>query len=184
MSTKTHRRLRILDLRKKELRLKDTVKTQCQLNMLKVVVIKILKDMNISDKKIKDIKIKPGTDHEMRNNSALIIYTKEKDIILIRRNLKVSDVLVEIAHEIGHKITIFGKFGFTRNRRNIIGEISAYNFSELFLKVFCKIKNCEIRTVDMSLKYGIRHSFVHYISQKLKFVPLGKLIKNEYKITG
>jgi len=193
--------MRIMKLRKRQLKLRDKVKTKSQLVSIKKVSLPLFKIMGLSRNKIRNINIRFGQSFEIdKNSTACLSINKEKDEILIKRGLRVVDVIISIAHEIGHKVTIFGKFSIIplinirvtnpihsfniimgTRRKNILGEISAYNFQTQFNKHFCYVKNVKIYQKNGNFWESIKSSPVHYISRILKFIPLGSLIKNEYK---
>jgi len=191
----------IMKLRRRQLKLRDKVKTKSQLVIIKRTLLPIFMCMGLSRNKIRNINIRFGQSFEVdKNSTACLKIYKEKDEILVRRGLRVVDVIIAIAHEVGHKVTIFGKFGVIpfinvrvtnpihsfniimgRKRQNILGEISAYNFQTQFNKHFCYVKNVKIYQKNGRFWESIKSSPTHYISRILKFIPLGSLIKDEYK---
>jgi hypothetical protein len=173
-------RLRMMGLRRREVKIGDIVKTKCQLFIIKREMYNIFSEMKISKSKLESIKIRFGQDREFSEGCQAFIIHNKKEVVL-KRGERVVDYIANIAHEIGHEVTRFGKFSiFDRRRCNIIGEISAYNFEELFLKRLNKIKDFRIVT-NYSFWGTAKISPKHGISQIFKNVSLGSMISSEYK---
>ena len=167
--------------RRRNLRLNEKIRTKKRLIVLKRIMYKIFKNMNININELKKIKISFGRNDDFDQHcSASLIIQKSGNEIIVRRNFSAYSLIGEISHECGHEITIFGKFGiFGKRRRNILGEISAYNFTKQFITKFNEEKGT---TLSFNSRW---HSFfsspVHCISRVLVDIPLGSLISNKYK---
>ena len=167
--------------RRRNLRLNEIIRTKHRLFVLKRIMFKIFKKMNINTNELKKIIIRFGRDDEFDQNcAASLIIKKDGNEIIIRRNLYAYNVLGEISHECGHEITTFGKFGlYGKRRRNIIGETSAYNFTKQFITKFNEEKGTKL--LFNSGWYSFFSSPTHCISRVLVNIPLGSLINSKYK---
>ena len=195
------KKLRIMSLRRRKFRLRDKVKTKNQLVILRRVLYPIFEEMGISRNKVRSIKIRFGQSFEFTDNNDAFINIIKKEIV-IEKGMSVASVIAKISHEYGHEITMFGKFRLIpainisitfltayswhiitgERRKNFIGEISAYNFEKRFINIFCKRKGCKIILTNRKFWEAMKSSPIHCISFRLKNIPLGSLIKNEYKI--
>ncbi len=171
--------MRILKLRKRKLKIRDTIRTKCQLVTIKHVLLSIFQEMGISRNRLNNVKIRFGQSHEFVKNCGAF-YSATFNEIVLHKNITVASAIVEIAHEMGHKVTKFGAFSLNINEPSIIGETSAYNFQMRLLYTLHKVKGIKIK-VKINFKESMQSSPVHCISFYLKFLPLGYLIKNEYK---
>lgn len=171
-----------MQLRQRQQKLKDLVKTKNQLINLKRKLIPIFEEMGISASKMISLHIRLGQEWEFDKNCKAF-YNETQDEIVIRKGLNLATTAVLIAHEVGHKITKFGTFGiFGLRRQNFIGEISAFNFEMRFVKVINKhIGEAHIIVSNEKFIKAMKSSPVHYFSFKLNKIPLGSLIKKEYK---
>jgi hypothetical protein len=170
--------MRIMQLRRRELKIRDKVKTKCQLVVLKRVLLQTLEEMGLRRSKVRNIKVRFGQSYEFEDCTSY--YDITNDEIVLPRGIIVASMIVEIAHEIGHKVTRFGTFGICKKKRNIIGEVSAYNFEVQVRKNFYKRKGIIILRVVNFIK-TMKRSPVHYISYVLRDIPLGLWIRKQYK---
>jgi len=172
--------MRIMKLRRRQLKLRDKVKTKCQLVILKRTLLPIFKEMGLNRNKIRNVSIRLGENRDFEECCQAYFLVEDNEIIL-RRNNPVYLMVASISHEIGHKITFFGNFGISKKRRNILGETSAYNFQKKFINIFNEIKGCNMSMNSGNFFIEMKNSPIHYISRILRDVPLGSLIRNEYK---
>lgn len=187
--------LRIMNLRRRKLRLKDIVKTKCQLMHIRRAMFVYFEAMGLSRNKLRIIKIRFGREHEFRYGDSAFLDITDNEII-VRRGMNIVGMLGSVSHEYGHEVTKFGRFRvfqkaysiditiFKRHKFiigkrvcNIIGEISAYNFEKQFLDTFCKIRGNSIKINNGKFWESMKSSPIHYISRVFKWIPLGNLIK-------
>lgn len=190
--------LRIMNLRRRKLRLKDICKTKSQLVRLRRAMLIYFEAMGLSRSKLRNVGLRFGKDHEFiyGDNAFLDITDNE---IVVKRGMNFVEMLGSVSHEYGHEVTKFGRFRvfqkaysiditiFRRHKFiigkrvcNILGEISAYNFEKEFLETFCKIRGNSIKINNGEFWESIKSSPTHYISRVFKWIPLGNLIKKEY----
>ncbi len=168
--------------KRRGLRLNNKLRNKQDLSILKRIVFKLLKDMNICVNNLRNIKIRYAKYNELSPNCSASLLLKKygNNEIIIKKNRKTYNVVGDISHEIGHEITMFGKFGlYGSTRRNIIGEISAYNFTIQFIKKFNEKMGTSLFFIKKWQNFS--SSPTHCISRVLADIPLGSLIKNKYK---
>lgn len=99
--------------------------------------------------------------------------------IFIKRGRIGCDMVGDLAHEYGHICTVFGLYG---NRSNIVSETSAYRFERCFVKEFNRIYSLDLRLrLAFSFFEIFNISMPHAIAFSLSRIPLGNLIKSEYR---